>query len=796
MYYSGGNLYDSEYLLFVEDTDSDGIGDIYLVNDTDNNNNFGEYEPWPPTNYHDYKITDPNIGGWRIVAPYQIEMCIGWPFIGTPSSYSLFWSTDQQNPNLDQSPTTDRVDEEQPIAVHNVAAISQTATPITVKQGENVTIQVILENQGTQTETFNVTCYFNNTVIDTKLVMSLASGNQSALTFDWNTTSLPVGNYTITALADSSSAIAEINEEDNWCTSPATVTIEPTPVHDVAATSQVPDETSVLQGTTVNITVTVSNLGDFSENFTVACFYGDTLIGYQNIENLMEKTSTSTIFVWDTTSVEPNTYYIQAMADSSNIIPEIDENNNNCTSFQMVTIYSSSQIGKLFVDKIKTAAIEGEDPPVVGMQTTYELTIVVTNIGGNNISNVIVNETISSDVTFISAGTPSQGSITTLPPPGILWNVGTLSPGANATLTFRVRVTPTSPTLVYLNHKEDIIASGIDTLSNSTVSDTGDTDITVAPIIRDVSAISQIPSSTIVCHGDTVTVDVTVKNLGNLSETFNVTCYYDVNQIGVIRVYNLEAGGQTTVPFMWDTTGVAPGTYSINAEADSSNEISESNETNNVCLSPSAVKIVVHDVAIISQVPSPTTVVQGEIVIIDVIVKNEGTEPETFNVSCYYDDTLLETKTVANLLSNTTETIYFIWDTTSVPAGIYFINTGASTVSGEKDTDDNACLSTTSVTVTLPIYTLTILSSTDGTTDPAVGDYTYTSGTNVIVEAVPNPCYQFAYWLLDGSEAGSGNPITVLMNNNHTLQPVFSHATYQLTITTTSGGPTDPVPGT
>lgn len=702
MYYSGGNIHDAEYLLFVEDTDHNGVGEMYLLFDANNDNNFGEYEPWPPANYANYKITDSNVGGYRIVAPDQIEMYIRWASIGSPPSYWLFWSTDQQNPNLDQSPTTDRVDEEQRICVDNVAAIDQVPTPTAVMQGQNVTIQVTVENKGTLAETFNVTCYFNITAIDTKLVSGLAAGHQQILTFRWNTTGIPVGNYSIKAWADSSAAIAETDETDNWCTAAAIVTVLPAPVHDVAAVSQVPDKTQVLNGTLVNINVTVSNPGDFTETFNVTCYYDSNSIGYQTVTNLASKATTSVIFVWNTSSVEHGTYYIQSLADSSNVIAEINEENNNCTSFVAVTVYSAGDMGSIFVDKVRTSVISGQDPPVVGFPTVYELTIIVTNFGGSNVTNIVVNETISSDVAFVSAGTPSQGSITAFPPPKIIWNVGTLVPGANATLTFRVRATPASPGLLYLNHKEDLLASGTDQLSGDPVTDTGHTDTTVTAIVRDVAATGQTPSSTIVPQGDTVAIQVTVKNFGNVSETFNVTCYYDSTQIGVMRIYNLGAGSQTTVTFAWDTTGVPTGTYSIKAKADSNNEIDESNEANNLCTSPVTVKVVIHDVAIISQTPSPTTVVKGESVTIAVVVKNEGTEPETFTVSCYYNETLLETKTVTNLQPNTQTTLSFLWNTLSAQPGTYFINTQASTVLGEKDTSDNACRSSNIVTVTLP----------------------------------------------------------------------------------------------
>ncbi|UCH31809.1 MAG: hypothetical protein JSV05_10075 [Candidatus Bathyarchaeota archaeon] len=700
MYYSGGNIVDAEYLLFVEDTNHDGTGEMFLVFDGNGDNNFGETEPWPPENYADYEITNTNIGEWRIVAPYQIEMYISWASIGDPISYGLFWATDQQNPNLDQGPTTDRSDEEQAIIVHNVAALSQIPTQAIVNQGENVSIQVVVENQGTQTETFHTTCYSNNTIIGIESVINLTSGQQETIIFDWDTTGFPIGSYMITAWADSSAVISEINEEDNWCTSQAMVTVQFPPIHDVAALSQVPDKSNVVQGTVISINVTVFNFGNFVETFNVTCFYNNNPIGYQTVTNLAQQSSNTVFFPWDTSAVVPNTYYIRAMADSSDVITEFDEDNNNCTSFETVTVYSAGQMGNLFIDKVLTAVIDGEDPPSVGFSTVYELTIIVTNIGGYDVTNIEVNETISPVVNFISAGMPSQGSITTFPPPRIIWNVGQLTPGENATLTFRISVTPTSPGPFYLNYKEDVRALGIDTLSGNPVSATGQTDIIIDAIIHDVAAINQMPTSAIINQGDTVAIEVTVKNLGNVSETFDITCYYENNTIGIMRVYNLQPSNQIIISYPLDTSSIQPGVYSITAEADSSHEISESDETNNICTSPATIEIVIHDIAILSQTPSPITITQGENVTIDVVVKNEGTELETFTVSCYYNETLLEIKSVTNLQPNTTITLNFLWDTTDAFPGTYYINALAAPLPDEKDTDDNACRSVSTVTVT------------------------------------------------------------------------------------------------
>jgi hypothetical protein len=71
-------------------------------------------------------------------------------------------------------------------------------------------------------------------------------------------------------------------------------------------------------------------------------------------------------------------------------------------------------------------------------------------------------------------------------------------------------------------------------------------------------------------------------------------------------------------------------------------------------------------------------------------------------------------------------------------------------------------------------YSLTVSVSGSGTTTPAPGTYWYDSGAQVQVTATPNQGYIFSYWLLDGNNAGSNNPITVQMNSAHTLTAVFT----------------------
>lgn len=83
-------------------------------------------------------------------------------------------------------------------------------------------------------------------------------------------------------------------------------------------------------------------------------------------------------------------------------------------------------------------------------------------------------------------------------------------------------------------------------------------------------AIKNVTLSTSVTNpGAIVDITVTIVNEANISvfETFNVTVRYDLNIIGTQIVNNLAQGATTILTFNWNTTGVAPGNYTISAEA-------------------------------------------------------------------------------------------------------------------------------------------------------------------------------------------------------------------------------------
>jgi parallel beta-helix repeat protein len=104
------------------------------------------------------------------------------------------------------------------------------------------------------------------------------------------------------------------------------------------------------------------------------------------------------------------------------------------------------------------------------------------------------------------------------------------------------------------------------------------------------------------------------------------------------------------------------------------------------------------DVAITNVTASPSEAYDGETVTVTVVAENQGNWcNETFDVTCYYDNVTIGTKTVEDLpaRNNTTIMLNFTWDTTDVPEGNYTIKAEATLVPFEKETGDNTFVGNT-----------------------------------------------------------------------------------------------------
>jgi hypothetical protein len=83
----------------------------------------------------------------------------------------------------------------------------------------------------------------------------------------------------------------------------------------------------------------------------------------------------------------------------------------------------------------------------------------------------------------------------------------------------------------------------------------------------DVAVQSVTAQSTLAYQGYNRQVQVKVKNEGLLSATFSVTAYCNSSPIGTQAVTGLASNTETTLTFLWDTTGLAYGHYVLSATA-------------------------------------------------------------------------------------------------------------------------------------------------------------------------------------------------------------------------------------
>lgn len=111
--------------------------------------------------------------------------------------------------------------------IRDVAVVSVTPSPTEVTMGQNVTVIVVVKNDGNVSETFNVAAYYNNTVMGTQPVSNLAPGTTQSRSFTWNTAGVAEGEYTIKAVA--SAVSGETDTSDNTGTAPTKVKVTAPP---------------------------------------------------------------------------------------------------------------------------------------------------------------------------------------------------------------------------------------------------------------------------------------------------------------------------------------------------------------------------------------------------------------------------------------------------------------------------------------------------------------------------------------------------------------------------------------
>ncbi|MEM0006921.1 MAG: right-handed parallel beta-helix repeat-containing protein [Candidatus Bathyarchaeia archaeon] len=103
--------------------------------------------------------------------------------------------------------------EKAPPLVHDVAILSIAPSAIRIASGSTVQVSVKVKNEGNTYETFNVSLYYDDNLIGWETITDMIPGSTKLLTFNWNTSGVPYGTYTLKAEANM--VPGEVDIEDN-----------------------------------------------------------------------------------------------------------------------------------------------------------------------------------------------------------------------------------------------------------------------------------------------------------------------------------------------------------------------------------------------------------------------------------------------------------------------------------------------------------------------------------------------------------------------------------------------------
>jgi len=197
--------------------------------------------------------------------------------------------------------------------------------------------------------------------------------------------------------------------------------------------------------------------------------------------------------------------------------------------------------------------------------------------------------------------------------------------------------------------------------------------------------------------GDTYELPVTFNNIEGwvfAGRAFSTPLEHGASGSGILAYLTLKAKADGESSLHFDAPGV--NTFLNTMDLDTGLPV----RINFTPVDGSVLVALVHDVAVTGLEVSESRVTVGDDVSIEVTVRNEGSVPETFDVTLSYDSTVIKVEAVTELASGDTKPLNVTWNTKDLAPRDYTLTATASTVFGETETADNT--SSKVVTLTAP----------------------------------------------------------------------------------------------
>ncbi len=372
-------------------------------------------------------------------------------------------------------------------------------------------------------------------------------------------------------------------------------------------------------GNTLTFTITITNLGEISAGSSqLTCTIDGLHLATKHVEGIEPGMTVIKTMTW---KAQAGPHVLQVIIDSENSVTESDEaNNDKSCAFTVVA-------PDLAIDAISWMPVN----PAAGEKITFTVTVI--NQGDKRAG--------TSHLEFTVDGRPR----------GYCVLLG-IDAGASVNETF------TWVTVSGLHH----IRASVDVLQQVIESDekNNSSEATCATALPDLIINSLSFSPEYPSEGDEVILTVTVKNQDSGRAEPSSLAYYvdDVLRESTVIGY-LNYGDTTTANFTW-TAGTSPHTFKL--VADAYNIIEESDETNNILVSPSP--SILPDLIIQDITWTPASPLLYSYVTTTITIKNQGTcESYSTRVKFGVDTIHQYTSMIPALPPGATTTVKFMWFT-------------------------------------------------------------------------------------------------------------------------------------
>jgi len=440
------------------------------------------------------------------------------------------------------------------VQLHDIAVINITVTPSEVSLGDAFTIDVTVLNQGSDVETLNVTAYANMIPVETKLFeyteigpppfyipqhyTSIESGRNATTEIIWDTTGFPTGNYSISV-----TAFLVKRLEDKWQSTPdlereeamfdngmfyGNVAITAAASHDLAITEFKVSPASLEIDEWISIEVAVKNKGSSEEQFNAT-----VTIEYESEVSVLKPVAWSNQTIRAGITVRLELLWLKGTATT-------EEGTYNMTAEVQL------------VNKTTLEPPSYEDANSADNTFNKEVSIYIKPVASFTYSPAepSIDETVIFNATESSNPGVPEGTVSLY-----TWDFGD-----------GTGVEKTSPVTTHVYRLNGTYTVNLIVTDDSSQTDSVQTAVTIrSGMAHILMNITFSPSAAM--PGQSISVGVTVRNVGYFEETFNITAYYDENQIGTETDITLECGANTTLTFTWDTTGVPHSYYTIQTVA-------------------------------------------------------------------------------------------------------------------------------------------------------------------------------------------------------------------------------------